>query len=170
MQYEKISKYILSGDVILWKGNHLISRAIRLFSEYSHASLILRLNEFEGLKDRRFVLEAVNKGITINLLSEAFKEHGEAYLFSLKEEHNDKRDQIISWAMGKMGTPYDFHGVFRNIFGRVSSDVKRLFCSEYVYESYKEAGIVGEQKAPRPGDLAKWDCFEEPIAIANCDR
>ena len=166
MKYSIVKPEIYTGDVILWKGTGIVSQTIRLFSGgYSHASLVLRLDEFEGLKDRRFVLEAVHSGVGLNLLSNAMHDHGEAYLYQMKDEYTDKRNAIACWALGRVGTPYDFGGVFRNLFGYISADVKRLFCSEFVYLAYKEAGILNEQTAPRPGDITRWGCFKNPVRI-----
>ena len=158
-----------SGDVVLWKGRGIISRLIRIWSEYSHASLVLRLKEFENLKDRRFLLEALSSGIELRLLSRRLEEYsGEAWWFPLKSiyDRTGVRQEIATWALKQVGIKYDFDSLFRNALGRVSADAKQYFCSEFVYLAYKQAGLVKRQKAPRPGDIAKWKyLFQSEIRI-----
>lgn len=166
-QYQKISSLIRSGDVILWKGTGLIAWTIRKFSgDFSHASLVLRLDEFQGLTDRRWVLEATRIGVFPNLLSNAIKLHGKPFLYPLKNEFSDKRDILVSWGLSHVGTGYDFWGVFRNIFGYVSANLRRMWCSEFVQLDYENAKIrEKENKGSRPGDIAQWICFKEPVQI-----
>jgi len=164
--YSRHREGINSGDVILWKGTGLISRLIRFFGGYSHASLVLRLDEFKGLTDRRFILEANATGIELRILSWRVQKYsGEAWWLPLKEEYCGTREKIVTWALDQVGTPYDFHSLFKNIFGRVSADCTRYFCSEYIFLAYRTAGLVQGKTAPRPGDIAKWDIFKEPVRL-----
>jgi len=164
--YSQHQNQINSGDVILWKGDGAISRLIRLYGGYSHASLVLRLDEFKGLTDRRFILEANASGIELRILSWRIKKYdGEAWWLPLQDEYLSVREKIVTWALGQVGTPYDFHSVFKNIFGRVSVDCQKYFCSEYVFLAYQAAGLVQGDTAPRPGDIAKWTLFKEPVRL-----
>ena len=165
-KYSQQREEINSGDVILWKGTGLISRLIRLFGGYSHASLVIRLEEFEGLIDRRFILEALASGIGLRLLSRRIEDYfGEAWWLPLKDEYSAAREKIVTWALNQVGTPYDFGSFFKNIFGKVSADGRRYFCSEFVFLAYREAGLVQGKTAPRPGDIAKWNVFNEPVRL-----
>ncbi len=158
-KYYSIRQFMSSGDCILWKGKGIVSRLIRLYSKYSHASLVLRLTEFEGLKDRRFLLEALPSGIELRLLSERLKQYdGEAYWMKLKLDREDeKRTKIAEWGLKQVGKGYDYGSLFKNAVSKVNADGRRYFCSEYVYMAYREVGLVEEQKAPRPGDIVKWE-------------
>ncbi|WAC06570.1 MAG: YiiX/YebB-like N1pC/P60 family cysteine hydrolase [Thermodesulfobacteriota bacterium] len=164
--YSQHREAIKSGDVILWKGTGAISRLIRLYGGYSHASLVIRLEEFKGLTDRRFILEANASGIELRILSWRVKKYdGEAWWLPLKKEYCGAREQIVTWALDQVGTPYDFGSVIKNIFGRVSADCTRYFCSEFVFLAYRAAGLVEGKTAPRPGDIAKWDVLNEPVRL-----
>ena len=169
--YESVREKMASGDVILWKGNGLISWLIRRFTEFSHASLVLRLKEFRGLKDRRFLVEALGSGVDLRLLSRRLRGYdGEAWWFPLKSEYREKRSAIVAWALNQVGKPYDYGSLFKNILGRVNEDVNAYFCSELVFSSFKHAGLVCGVKAPRPGDIARWKCLGEPVRIYLSDR
>ncbi len=164
--YERARQRMATGDVILWKGNGLISRAIRLWTPFSHASLVLRLKEFKGLKDRRFLLEALASGIELRLLSRRLNGYkGEAWWFPLLDEYQGKRAEIAAWALNQVGKGYDYGSLIRNMLGRVNADARSYFCSEFVFLAYKRAGIVRGVKAPRPGDIPDWQCFKLPVKL-----
>lgn len=166
--YQKYRPVMQSGDCLLWASKGIIGALIRFFSraKVNHASLVLRMNEWEGLKDRVFLLEALEGGIELRLLSDRLREyHGEVYWIPLRSEYDHLRGGIITWALGKVGTPYDFHSLFKNILGRVSAEATRLFCSEYVFLAWKEAGLPVSGKAPRPGDIPEMDILGRMLKI-----
>jgi hypothetical protein len=155
VEYQEIRPLIVSGDCILWKGNGFISRAIRVWSEYSHASLVVKLDRYRNLWNRVFLVEALETGLELRLLSERLKGYdGEAYLFrvGLDEEKAEEVVQVALTACA-LGVRYDYKSLFRNIVGRVSLDARRYFCSEFVYDIWKKIGIADGDVAPRPGDL-----------------
>ena len=168
--YNSVKRSLKSGDLILWKGNSLISRLIRKFTVYSHASYVMKLTEFNDLKRRRFVLEALAVGVVPRLLSHRLENYnGSAFLYPLKDVSSYTRKKTVTWGLTQIGTgkKYDFHSLFRNIFGLVLPETSRFFCSEFVYFAYLYAGIVEkEEKAPRPGDLLKWkELYGKPIQL-----
>jgi hypothetical protein len=59
-----------------------------------------------------------------------------------------------------VGIPYDYQSIFHQLFGKVSADARRLFCSEYCYLAY---GFTG--KAPAPADMPALGIFEQPIKL-----
>jgi len=167
--YRKHQETLQTGDCLLWRSRPVIGWLIRLFSwaKVNHAGLVVRPHEHGPFKDRRFTLEALESGIILRLLSERLRGFdGQVYLYPLKEEFAFTREGIGDWAIKLEGTPYDYSSLFRQIFGRVSADMKRLFCSEFCYFAWKENGIpIEEEKAPRPGDIPKLGIFKEPILI-----
>lgn len=166
VHYDEVREKMRSGDVILWKGNGFISWLIRRFTSFSHASLVLRLKEFRDLKDRRFLVEALAPGVELTLLSRRLRGYsGEAWWFPLKERYVDERATIAAWALNQVGKPYDYGSLFKNVLGRVNENANAYFCSELVFVSFKHAGIVSGKKAPRPGDIARWKCFERPMRV-----
>lgn len=157
-----------SGDCILWQSSRsCIGWLIQRFTSCNHASLIIRPEEFGPFKDRRFVMEAVGKGVVLRLLSEHFREfHGRVYWYPLKDEFDFARGNIADWAIAQEGTPYDYGSLFRQLFGRVSADIELFFCSEFCYFGWKENGIpVDCPTAPRPGDIPDLKIFKYPVLI-----
>jgi hypothetical protein len=159
---------MLTGDLLLWRSHSVIGWLIRLFSKapVNHASLVLRLN-YEGLRDRRFVLEALESGIVLRLLSERLSDYkGEVHWYPLRRKFNRRRPLIRNYALIKVGTPYDFGSLFKQLITRVPSDSKKFFCSEYCFMAYRAAGLpVVSEKAPRPGDLPSLGIFKNPVRI-----
>lgn len=87
---------------------------------------------------------------------------GDVWWYQLKPEWNKERTNIGVRAFSYMGVSYDYGSLFKNILGRVSSDAKKFFCSEYYYMCLGQTGM-----APTPVDLGKMDCFNEGIKICT---
>jgi uncharacterized protein YycO len=167
-KYDSIRSQIKTGDYFEWAGSGLLSKSIALFTGgFSHGSLLLYLKEYEGKENRRFILEAESSGIVLTLASHRLSEYkGKVWWYSLKKEYESYRDKVAEWALSQVGTPYDFLSVFRNIFGYVSADARRMFCTEYVYLSYKNAGLpIPDVPAPRPGDMYDLGILNPPVEI-----
>jgi hypothetical protein len=161
--YYEIKSQMKTGDLLLWHSTSVIGGLIRTFSkgEYNHASMVMCFKDYEGEKKRRWTTEANEKGTILNLLSrrlEAF--NGYVDWFPLKDEWNDKREIIGANALELIGIPYDYKSLFRNILGRVSTEARELFCSEYYFLSL---GLEG--KSPTPNDLCRLNFFKEKIRI-----
>lgn len=157
-----------SADLIEWGSASMIGGLIRLFTrkKVNHSSILLNLDTFAGLKERRFVLEALEHGIELNLMSmrlEDFK--GEVYWSALKPQYDHLRGNIAAWALERIGTEYDYHSLFANMFGKVSQDGKKFFCSEYYHMALVAAGILPKGKAARPGEFNKYMIHEKPVRI-----
>jgi len=167
--YYKHRPMMQTGDLLLWKSRSVIGWLIRLFSSgnVNHAGLVLCLDEFAHLTDRRWTLEALEPGIVLSLISRRFEKYdGSAWWYPLKGEYNSCRHDLGEWAIEKVGTPYDYGSLFKNALGRVSADASKFFCSEYAYMAYKEVGLpVDLEKAPRPADMPGLGIFKEPTQI-----
>ena len=171
MTYEEMRPKIHTGHAIVWKGKGIISSLIMKWSPFSHASLVVRLNEYKELKRRVFLVEALAGGLEFRLLSERLKEGGEAYWLptdmTLKEMSKSREHALLECAKG---IKYDYGSIFKNMFGRVSSDARQYFCSEFVWLNWVYAGYVRTDEkiliAPRPGDLPT-NIGVEPIRICN---
>ena len=159
-----------SGDCLLWRSSSMIGWAIRLFTGHkvNHASLVIKPYKYGQLKNRRFALEALEDGVVLRLLSERLRNFdGKVWLYPLKDEFDFARPKTIDWALSMEGTPYDYKSIFKQIFARVSVDMKELFCSEFAYLAWKKGGIIKDEviKAPRPGDIPALGIFKDPILI-----
>ena len=158
---DAVREEIKTGDCIQWQSNSILGKLIRIFSpQINHSSLALRL-DYKGLEDRRFLLEALEMGIDMNLLSMRLDDYdGKAWWYKLHSKFDSLREHIGAWALKRVGTPYDYGSLFKNMMGRVSADANKFFCSEYVYLCYLEHRIVPRMKAPRPGDLIHLPIWE----------
>ena len=171
-KYLECRPNIKTGDMILWKDNGPLGWLIRKFSkgDYNHVSLVVSIEEYDELIDRRFVLEANSPGIILRSLSNEIKDtKGESHWYPLKDEFNDKRMDIGNWAFQRIGVKYDYIGLFRQIFGRISANTDRFFCSEFVYYAWKSVGIKMNEDnlglAPRPGDLPSLGIFKDVVKL-----
>jgi len=158
-RYAELRHKMKTGDAILWTGSGIISWLIRLKSKRSHASLVVRLKKYQGLRDRVFLVEALAGGLELRLLSE--RVHGYRGSVSLvsTDLNGGQRRVCRNRALVKCaeGIKYDYGSLFRNILGRVSVNVRRFFCSEFVWWIWQEASYVEKNtKAPVPGDLEEY--------------
>lgn len=152
---EKALEIADSGDCLLWKGGSLISRLIRLWTSYSHASLIVRLEDCGG---KLYLVEAVASGVEFRDAERRILEsRDEVFLFRPKWIMPTMRRCLVKQAMDatSLEIGYDFKGLFANAVGRVSTDAKRYFCSEFVWDTWTRCGIAPDWSvtAPRPGDI-----------------
>ena len=166
--YLAIRPEINTGDLLEWGSSTIIGKAIRFVTrkDVNHDSLALRFDRFDGLLNRRFCLEALEHGIELNLLSrrlENFK--GQVYWYKLKPEYNNKRSAIAGWALKQVGVKYDYGSLFKNLLGRVSTDARRFFCSEYYFMALEAVGILKADKAPRPGEFKAFGIHEPRVQI-----
>ena len=158
--YAVLRPCLRTGHVILWRGNGLLGRAIRLFSEYSHASLVVRLFKGEERRQRVYLVEALESGPQLRHLSKRLAGYdGVAHVWMPATLTPLRQAAIKPWAMDRCadGEGYDFLGLFRNILCRANADARRYFCSELVWAAMVNAGMVpATPKAPRPGDIIPW--------------
>jgi len=172
--YQGIRDSLKTGDCILTKGTGIISRLIRLFTEYSHAYIVVRPERYKELNDRVFLLEAQATGVRFVLLSNIVQSYkGQIDIFQPKGLTDEMRNSIVLDAMiaGASQIKYNFGGLFANLFGRTSTSLKKYFCSELVWVKWlkcgfiktdspalTDEGVMGLSKgvSPRPGDIPKW--------------
>ncbi|MCK5617465.1 hypothetical protein KAR91_87185 [Candidatus Pacearchaeota archaeon] len=170
IRYKALRRYMQSGDLIEWGSASIVGGIIRFFTkkEVNHSSILLNLDSFEGLKERRFILEALEHGVELNLMSKRLKDfEGSVFWSPLKPEYNHLRNGIAAWALERVGIDYDYSSLFSNIFGKVSQDAKKFFCSEYYHMAMVAAGILPKAKAARPGEFDKFDIHSKTIEIIN---
>ena len=169
LAYKQIRNQIKTGDMLEWRGRSVVGGLIRFFSkqQVNHTSLCVDLKEYANYQEpHKFILEAEPNGIELNLISRQLEDYsGSVWWSPLKPGFDSKRDLIAQWALEKVGIKYDYKSLFKNIFGHVSADAKKFFCSEYYYLALKSAGIVPDGKAPRPGEFAKYGVHLPAIQI-----
>ena len=166
--YDKVRDQMKTGDVLLWHHNSLIGKWIqaKTKSSFNHASMVIRLQEYEGADSRRWTQEAVVPHVTLTFLSRALPVYnGDVWWFPLKDEWEEKRRDIGTRALDLVGIPYDEWGLVKQLFGRTFIELRRLFCSEDV------AYCLGYDKgiAPWPGEIAKLGIYKESIKIYSSE-
>lgn len=175
-KYLEVRGDMQTGDLIEWSGNTVLGWAIRKFTgrKVNHSALVLRIAEYCGLKDRRFILEATSHGITFNLLSHRVAEFdGKVYWSALKPEFDERRNQMGEWALLMAGrykkgekVQYDYKSLLLNALGPVSVNARQLFCSEYYHAALIAADIAkAGGKAARPGDFADMNVHHSEVRI-----
>jgi uncharacterized protein YycO len=161
--YSAFESRLVTGCAILWKGLDPLSRAIRVFSRFSHASLVVRIEEYQGTKDQVFLTESLASGIELRSLWERIQNYnGQVFIFTPSWLTPEIQDKIGSFALQECAknVPYSYGGLFANILGHVSQHARRWFCSQFVWEAYIEnapaINFKPTPKAPRPGDIPVW--------------
>ena len=166
--YTQVQSEMKTGDCLLWQSDSTLGWLIRKFtkSDVNHASLIVRPPDYEGLRDRRFQLEALEQGIILRLVSQRVSNHkGKIFWYPLKDEYAEAQDIIGSWAFLQVGTGYDFGSLFRQAVCRVSADAKKFFCSEFCFMAWQAGGLPVSGKAPRPGDIPGLGIIKDSFRI-----
>jgi len=133
--------------------------------------------------DRRYLLEAWEGEFNMRLLSNRLKPYpGKAFWHRLNPELDLYRKTIEYNSLSLLGTKYDYDSLFSNILGRVSTDAKKLFCSEAIcyiflqsisnkvlkgYRSNKHANMLLDGIALRPSGIAQLPLFLDEIEIGE---
>lgn len=151
---------IKSGDLIEWQSKTALGWTIRKFTgrEVNHTSLLVRPGQFSTLRDRRFLLEALEGGITPTLLTERLRHFkGTVWWLPLVPRYDRMRQTIAEFAIDVMcrdRPAYDYPSLFGQIFGRVSLDAQRYFCSEWCQFIWCCTGVLRYLPAAvRPGEF-----------------
>jgi hypothetical protein len=168
--YDEYRPFMDTGDLLSYEGEGVVPSLIRLWSRgISHSGMVLDLAEFRGEKYRKWTLEASSAGARMVYLSRALADYkGRVWWHPLRQEFEAARNAVGCFALEQVGVvKYDFGSLAKNAFGYVSADLRRLFCSEYVFLAWRTAGIVSGKKAPRPADLPKLGVTGEPVLIVE---
>lgn len=174
--YYKWRDNMKTGDLLLWRSNSVLGKLIRWFSkaDVNHAGLVFHFNEFKDLKNRRIIIEALEKGLEPSLLSERLEIFdGNVWWYALKDEFDPYRNRIGDWATQQAfqypKPKYDYGSLFKQAVARVSCDARNFFCSEYCYMVWFEAAgyplVPLVEHAPRPGDLPALGIFKQKQQI-----
>ena len=176
--YEAVREQMKTGDCISFASNDLLGKLIRIWSKGSnHIESILCLSKYAGKENRIWSLGARSGGIDLNILSNLIKNYnGQVTWYPVKDEFDWYRETVVCKGLKVAGTPYDFEGLFANVFGRISMAAKKFLCSKFWYwlwmkgadEEYPNGVLPKVEKVPRPGDIIKdpWKIFKTPMRLA----
>jgi uncharacterized protein YycO len=164
-QYDGLRNLIKTGDLVEFASNGIIGRSIMAFTRknVSHCSLVIRLPYQNS--ERRYIIEAIRTGVEFQLLSDVLQHYdGKVIWHGLKKEYDCKRDGIGEWAFNELAQhkSYDFGGVIAQLWGRVSLDSRKYYCSELIDAAYQAVGIIKpDPKGARvPGDFVPLGIFD----------
>jgi len=159
------TQFLKRCDILLYKGESFTSRLIqwRTKSPYSHVAVVVE--------------PAIDLGIESNTGHQsgvrAFDLKGldsmRVDVFRVKDEFAVDKEKVISFLVGHLGASYDYSGVFWlatlklfNLRSQANRFQKKkdYFCSELVYEAFREGGLdvvpqVGEADITSPSDIAQ---------------
>ena len=146
--YREYREQMDTADLLTFDTEGFIPWAIQKWSPGSnHAGMVLHLEQYEGLEHRRWTLEATSHGPRLAFLSRLLEElHGECYWHQLNPEIVDlemKRNAAGCWALSQQGVvKYDFKALLQYPFRKVSAEINKLVCSEYVQFSWAKGEII----------------------------
>jgi hypothetical protein len=167
-KYNLCRDRIKTGDCIEFRTNSIVGWLIRKVTgkEETHTAKVIRFDLIDP--DRIYLLEALDHGIELNLLSERLKkQNGNAWWVPLMPEFDNKRLLLGMYSLRWVGTPYDYFSIFKQLFNKVKINAKRFFCSEFANAVDIKAGLpVKKMKyAPRPGEMVDTGIYLDSIKI-----
>jgi len=163
-----------NGDLLEFASDSLIGKIIRFFTkkDVNHTAILWCVDQFKNVRNRKFIMEALNYGIELNLISQRLTKYkGVVYWYPLKDEYHKYRDEVASICLLAEGRTneirYDYLALIRNMFGKVSVDVEKYsFCSEFAQWVLQESGILEKQPhALRPGEFDNLGIYKKRIPI-----
>ena len=159
-------------DLIQWSSNSWVGKAIRWRTGglASHSGVVMCFPDLN--RERKWTLEAVGKGLVLNPLSTVLERYdGQAWWHPVVSGLEMEAMFAANWMMERVGTHYDFGGLFRNLFGKVSANAAAMFCSEAIFLGWQFAAIhlgvklikhlIEIKTAPVPNDLPLLKIYEK---------
>lgn len=186
--YHEIRGLIKTGDLIEFGSASLLGKAIRFFTkqEVNHSALALSIDQYSAyVGNRKFVLEANPPGIELHTagkdVADCLADDGTVYWYPLLPKFDNQRNAIADFALQLVGTKYDYGSLFKNAISRVNADMRKLFCSEFVFLSLVAGKVIpglyfdadgkvvdsGNKpvKAPRPGEFKQYGVHGPAIRL-----
>lgn len=152
--YPAIRPQFVTGHVVTFEGNDLLSRAIKFFAPGgSHTAMILRLTD---CPDTVFLFEALEHGPTITRMSKRISNYNGLVHVSMPAISDRQQQAIAAMALRLLGmrVGYDYPSLFRQIGKKVAMNMKRGFCSETAQYILTHACVLPPQiEAMTPGEL-----------------
>ena len=163
---------MLMGDGLGFFSDDIIPTMIRIWSKgLNHFSLVQEFPAFCGPEQRRWTAEAVAGGVGPRYLSRVLEHYpGKVWWYPLKKEFHPFRQEIGMAATELFGIGYDFKGIVKNVLSRVSLNLSRLWCSEYVQAVYELAKVIEKQPYGLwPSEIPELGIYEKPILIVESE-
>jgi hypothetical protein len=145
--YREVRGRLRTGDLLLFRGSHPLSRLIQLAtgSRYSHAGLLTWWSPLDApTVSRLMVLEATHPYVTLRPASESVGAYrGTVDWYPLQERFRARLDEtrLLQEATERLGLEFSVGGLFDNLWARLGLQQlaatrrsRSRFCSEYVSE------------------------------------
>lgn len=104
-KYKQARPFIKNGDIVLFRGKHLLARLIQYFDSayYNHAGVVVKFN------DRFLILDSVRKGVKPDFLSERMNEYQDFCVLSpIRTDTEINKALDMAFDRGDSKTRYDF--------------------------------------------------------------
>jgi hypothetical protein len=173
--YNKIKDLMHTGDGLGFQNTAPISRLIMWRTRKDgpiplcHWGGIVRIEQFEGVEQSRYTLEAPARGFLLYRLSEYIKRYpGHIYWYPLRPEFEPYRNEIGKQAISLIGTPYDYLNLVKQAIIKCNANARAMFCSEawqIITENAARHLCNKQTKALTPAAMWKLGCYNEPIKI-----
>lgn len=176
--------YIWTGDLLEWDSYTILGNIIQWFTgqDVNHTGIVVRYTNFDT--ERVYTLEALAKGVYPNLITRRLESfQGRVYWLQLKSRYDAYRPAIAREAMQYVGINYDYGGLFKQAFSRVSMEASAFWCSELCYYALIRAGVLEEKQyksnlltkrkkpaVPYPGEFSDYGIFKKRICIYDSNQ
>jgi uncharacterized protein YycO len=119
--------------ILLFKGRGIVSKLIRWQTngKYSHVAL--------QRPDGR-IIEAWHKPAKVRLRSR-LDDWSNVEAYEVQGATVEQLEAAVAWAEAQIGKKYDFGGVMRFVTRWRKDQDDKWFCSELVFQAFREAGI-----------------------------
>jgi hypothetical protein len=156
--YEYARNNIKDGDLLLFSGNHIISKLIKFFtgSDISHAAIAMWHRTEGETEDQLWVIESTLTGIRLVNLSTAIgeKPYSRVYWLHMKQSSGVVCEAVVNKALSMVGGRYPgYYQLFVLAFGLIRTlrmwrtgtadvDPDAYHCAEYVALCLQSGGLV----------------------------
>lgn len=174
--YKKYRDLIKTGDLLQWRSNSLLGKAIRAKTSkdrrsyevwaginVNHSSLAIRMIEESTGDLRIFTTEALEKGTIPAFMSKRLEAYdGSVWWYPLKGEWDESRPVISRRAFDNLGVPYDYFAIAQQLLGFTPKQGgNALYCNEYCCVCWG----IEQDTAHNPNWLPNLGIFKEPVRI-----
>lgn len=163
-------------DILLYRGTGFTSWLIQVGtkSEYSHVAVVVNPGIFLGIESN------TGHQSSVRAMDLRKADGRKVDAFRIKESSRFDSDQVISFLVGHLGVKYDTVGVISLGALKALSFItggrfqkhnqfqkgKDYFCSELVYQAFKEGGLdivpqISAAEITSPGDIARSPLIEK---------
>ncbi len=175
---ENINEKVETGDIVLFRNNKLNIKntIIQIQSLFSHCGVIIEKD------NKKYILESTIKGdidpydindkggVNINeLIQRINKYNGNIYIIKIKYIDNEQKKLLLNNYNKYMNIDYDVNFMENyikcNIFYKNKYNNSYMFCSEFIYNIFKDIGLVKNNKCSKC--ISPFDIYNLQILDKN---